>query len=764
MKNKVAAALIMGDSFNEDEVKVLFKSLEDAGIAGIYVNFNGKNKVNLQSWTTIPVTVKKFKWEEDFSKARQQSFDMVPKDEFDWIVWLDTDDALRVDKEGGLDAMFDSLDEYTRGIFVRYDYAVDPETGTVIVEQWRERFMSTKTKWTWRYRIHEVCGTPPGTQFARRDHVHIEHLRKNGEDRGARDRNRKIIATALREEPDEPRYLYYFASETMAEAAEKQGQEKTELIDAAIHAFMAYRDMIDDVTDDYYIATSRIGELYYMKQDYVTAIDAHLECIAIYPTWPDAYVGAAKCCMEIGDWGRMKGFADMASKCPKPITPAGIEPFMSSFYPYFLRGLAEMELGEYEDAIVDLSIAESYWDANGQIQEKIDEILVLQNANKDDDIDVRKQTRGTRPEKSICFFTASLPFTWHPNVEAGAGAERCIMQLAPRFAADGWRVSVFGTPGEHRGIADGVEWWDSAEYNPDEPFTVFISSRSPIPFQANINAKAKLLWMHDVNIGESLNQIKDIPDKILGLTNWHANHLARLYGLRQDQLGIVPNGIELDRFQIDRSNDTSNEPKFIWSSSPDRGLDNLLGLWPLIREAYPDATLDIFYGWEIMDKVIAQYKARGMHNTGGEIFKEDIFKHLEWLGGEEAGIFNNGRVDQKSLAEAMYQSNYWPYTTGFMETFCITAIECQAAGVIPVTSNLAALQEVLAIPSNAITGWPMNRDYQVRWMNMLQKYNEDVNLRLEQREKGREKALTYTWDNAYKIWNEIFMELGVTVI
>jgi glycosyltransferase involved in cell wall biosynthesis len=768
-ENKIAACIIVGDQYDENEIKTLFESLQDH-VHGIFVAYNGTNddrkgSLGFQNFSpSVTVYQWNFEWEDDFAKARNQSFEMVPKDQFDWYLWLDTDDRLVVDEP--LDELIESLDPYTMGVFLKYDYAVHPDTGLVIVEQWRERLLSTKITWNWEFAVHEVCKAPAGTQFAKRDGVKIEHLRKSGEERGARERNRRILANALARYPNEPRYIYYFGAETLAQAdAEEDPEVKTNLINAAISAYTKYKQMTNDVNDDYYFAQTRIADLFYMKEDYVSALDAYLECIAIYPTWPDAYVGASKCCMETDQWARMKGFADMATKCSKPTTAAGIEPMMTDFYPYFLRAIAEYELGEYEQSIKDLRKAKKTWNPpDGRIDEKIKEMKrAIKHAEEhENEPDQRKMLRGTKPEKSICFFTSPLPFAWHPKLESGAGAERCIMQLAPRFAADGWRTVVFGTPGEHRGVDEnGVEWWDADEYNPIEPFRVFVSSRTPEPFANTINSQAKFLWMHDVNIGPSLEFIKDKPDRILGLTHWHVRHLIDLYDLSGEKMAVIPNGIETSRFEKDRSNDPSGDAKFVWSSSPDRGLDILISMWPQIKEKYPEATLDVFYGWEIIDKIIASHRSQGQVSWL-ETFKKSIADHLAYLG-PDSGITWRGRVDQDTLAEALYKANYWGYPTAFMETSCITALECMAAGVIPITSDLAALGEILSDSPFLVKGWPLNHSYQVSWLKKLDIAVSNEEKRIQQRSINREFALKQTWDNSYIKWRKLIETCGVKV-
>ena len=771
MKHRIAACLILGDAYVKEELKTLIESISPY-MQGVFVAYNGEKGLESIHWLGLKsielglaFRSEFFKWENNFGLARQQSFGMVPKEDYEWYCWLDSDDIFHA--PDGLDAMFESLDEYTKGMFIKYDYAVEPESGLVVVEQWRERILSTSADWQWIYPLHEVCAAPPGIQFARRDECWIEHQRKSGEDRGARERNRKILAKWIKEHPEESRAHFYFAGETMAEADSMQpGAERNQVIDAAIHAFEKYKEMIPELTDDYYLANTRISDLYRMKNDHAKAIESDLTSIAIYPDWPDGYVGAAKSCMELGDYRRQKAFADIATRIVKPNTVASIEPMMTGFYPYFLRGLACEHMNEFDQAIRDYRKAKKFWNPpNGMIDDKI-KLLKKKKIGKapEETKDERKKLRGTKPDKSICFYTSPIPEVWHPltiEKEGSGGAEICTMELAQRFAADGWRTVVFGTPGEYKGVYNGVEYWDSQDFLPAEPFKVFVSSRAPAPFEVDLNAKLKLLWMHDVNVGETFIPVRTKPDKIIGLTNWHINHMSKLYKTNLNKFTVIPNGINLDRFKVDRSNDPSGDPKFIWSSSPDRGLDVLLGLWPTIKSNFSNAELHIYYGWNMIDKIINSLRNRGAVGSYLEYMKGQILGKIHELGNEEAGIFSHGRVNQKELSEAMYGVNYWGYPSEFCETFCITAIENQAAGVIPVASKLAALNETVAVKDLLVEGWPHNLDYQNRWLALLFELIEiEGDKRIEIREIGRNFALQYSWESAYSKWNNLFKELG----
>ncbi len=496
-ENRVAACMIMGDGYNAKIVRQTLTSLKLAGVDKLFLAYNGKSRSTI-TWMfrhlkkiDLPFVVQKFKWEDNFAKARQQSFDLVPKDEFDWMMWIDADDRFMADKP--LDEMFDSLDPYTLGVYIRYDYSVEPETGAVTVQQWRERFFSTKVDWQWKYPVHEVCIGPPGMQFAKRDHCYVVHLRTPEQDYGTRNRNRRIIAKALKEDPTDQRMQFYFANEAAAEADSiEEGSEKWRVAAAAILAYKRFASNPNVGKEDLYLAATRIGDLHLMRHDTNKAIDAFLESLKINPEWPDAYIGLARACLELEDWGKCLSFANLAVERPKPVTSSAITPVTYDYSPLLLRGIALEGLGRFEEAQIDFKAAAEIWNPSGGLLEwKLKEIerkIAVQPLDKDE----RKRLRGSRPDKSIAFVTAPLPEPWHPILEAeggAGGAETCIMRLAPRFVADGWRVSVFGTPGfEHKGVnSDGVEYWDSEEYIPNEKFKIVVSSE--IPPESVITAK-----------------------------------------------------------------------------------------------------------------------------------------------------------------------------------------------------------------------------------------------------------------------------------
>lgn len=119
-------------------------------------------------------------------------------------------------------------------------------------------------------------------------------------------------------------------------------------------------------------------------------------------------------------------------------------------------------------------------------------------------------------------------------------------------------------------------------------------------------------------------------------------------------------------------------------SSYDRGLECLLAMWPAIRKQVPDATLDIYYGWNSFDNA---------HRSNPEMmkWKWGVIRKLSEL--KDQGVTEHGRVDHKTLAEKMKEIAVWAYPTEFTEISCITAMKAAEAGMHQVTTGVAALAE-----------------------------------------------------------------------
>lgn len=775
----IAACLIGGDDVTKEEWERVTESALTAGASRVFLGWNGKRKMPPRWMRTNGRFVEwaKRDWDDDFAAARNANFAQVPRDQFRWIIWLDKDDELV--SPDGLGALVESLDPLTRGVFLRYDYGIDAETGEVLVPQWRERLLATDIPWRWTYAIHEVCAHPPGTQLASRDTAWVVHHRGAHRDESTRERNRRIVARERRLHPEVPRWSFYMAKELFTEAYASQGPERARLFELAEEELVSFVPRAPN-SEDAYQATHMIADICRLRGDNSRALDMDLQCVKLMPSWPEAYVGLASSCLALGEPDRAIEWCKISlSIVSMPHTTQAIDAQSVVYLPHYLAACAHEQKGELELALqeAELAVAER---PTREATEKLGEIrakVEAQEAPSDIERPTRKSLYGTLPHKSIAFFTKPLFEPWHPALEAehgAGGAETCIMRLAPRLAAKGWRVAVFGTPGDREGVdpETGVEWWPSMEWNPLEPFSVFVSSRAPEVFDSYLRSRVNLLWMHDVNAREEL-----LPDRgsfgsrwakidsVLALSDWHAHHLRRLYGMPASMVQVMRNGIEPSAFVPFQDLQLAHrrEMRFVYASSPDRGLDVLLGLWEKVRQKWPEATLDIFYGWDAIDRIIAAYPGTDT-GIGLSQFRGWIEEMLDALGREEGGVRWRGRVPQAQMQAELAQVSMWLYPTYFCETSCITALEMQAAGVVPVTSRLAALTETLASwDEHLVDGWPNNESYQRQWIDKLVELaGAEKDYLLARRLVAWRHAQMLTWDRQTEAWERMLAKLLYT--
>jgi len=354
----------------------------------------------------------------------------------------------------------------------------------------------------------------------------------------------------------------------------------------------------------------------------------------------------------------------------------------------------------------------------------------------------------------IVLWTGPAWEPWSPeSLKTGiGGSETAAIHVARGLARRGHFVRILGMCA---GRWDGVEYvhHEKALGSPDD-FTcdVFITSRQPLvlaeaPFRALVN----YVWVHDIHCGFSprINEGLLRANKIFALSKWHREFLLGKYPfLSPDSLHVTRNGIDTRRFE--------REPqkvgkRIIVTSSPDRYLDRFMELWPRIRKEVPEAEAHLFYGfitWESMSKAAGDQE--GLRKIG---------RYREMLSeGRKDGIVFHDRVGQEELAQAFSEARVWGYPTWFAETSCISAMEAQAAGCVPVTSALAALEETVRY-GFLLKGRDSDDSYKDAFVRRVVSLLKDEKLRLGYAEAGRKHATkNLDWDGVAAEWEAIFAE------
>ncbi len=367
---------------------------------------------------------------------------------------------------------------------------------------------------------------------------------------------------------------------------------------------------------------------------------------------------------------------------------------------------------------------------------------------------------GVESHRSVAFLAPGTPEPWSPRQIATkglGGSETALVEVASKL---GWQhhaaVTVF-TNTDDSGYHDTVRYQQVDEFIPEVSYDTLVAWRFPEAADLPLRAHDLILWMHDTDAGDRLTPARAARfRRIVVLTEWHRDHMLKTYPfLDPERLVIIGNGVDFERFR--EPAEVEREPyRVIYTSSPDRGLDTLLErIWPSIVERVPEAELHIYYGWDTFD-VVAQVRPHLLE------FRERVAKALL----TSRNVVNHGRVDQATLARELRRATVWLYPTYFTETFCISAVEAQLAGVIPVTNSLAALGEVVKSGVILEPGLSDERieDYIEATVNLLTTGPDSV-LRSPLHEGVKEHVLEGTavgWDEITHQW-AVLMEDAPTV-
>lgn len=159
-----------------------------------------KDEVNI-ILNSLPVKAYEFEWCDDFSKARNFSFD---KTQTDYRMWIDSDDLITEDNYKKLVDLKPQLTKHNMWI-LNYDYGHD-SNGNVTTKLKRERIVQNHPALRWKGRIHEAITMTPNCNFV---DISIKHTRKHAT---TSLRNLEMLRLEY-EQPHTSRTDYYYGRE-----------------------------------------------------------------------------------------------------------------------------------------------------------------------------------------------------------------------------------------------------------------------------------------------------------------------------------------------------------------------------------------------------------------------------------------------------------------------------------------------------------------------------------------------------------------------
>lgn len=697
-----------------------------------------------------------YTWKNDFASARNFSFEQCTGD---WIMWLDADDILKGGKNIKQNVELAEANGVT-GLSTLYHYSHD-EKGNVTDSHWKLQLVKNGY-YEWKGVIHEdLLPRVDGRDAKIKDVIRVHTATRDDAARSLA-RNKDILEAAVEKEPEEPRHYFYLARCYL-------GTEEWKKVIDVVKTYLT----LSNWPEERYDARNMMGEAYMRLEDHQKALQAHSDAILELEDAPDAYIYKARNYIKLEQWLNALTNLEIAETRDQDRVILK----KAALYDhdlYVMSAICFMNLGWYDKALQ--AATRAYQNRQSEQSKEIYELaremqadevltkhyLAVLKAHVNDEAaiyrllqDIPEQIKDdprilayqrTQPPKkwgknSVVWFCGDSTDSWDGdtlNNGGIGGSETAVIKLSEELVKQGKEVTVYNKCDAPVGgkTINGVRYVNFWEMNHLDHFHTLILWRWPQYADIFDTVENLILDMHDVSnpIFFTPERIEKI-DKIMLKTKYHRS----LYpAVPDDKIMIVGNGIDLSRF----TKKEKNPKKFIYTSCPSRGLEHVLKMWPVIKQKIKGAELHVFYGFKNF------YEAYKMNPAKME-WMQDMEEKLK-----QPGITFHGRQSQDVIAEHMAESTAWLYPTEFPEIHCITALEMQAAGVYPITTGYAALEETQQ-SGVKLSGNPGDKSFQERFINEVQMAVDNPDMQEKEIAEGKKWAEANSWKNVSEKWLKV---------
>lgn len=663
----------------KDEVQEVESLLNQAynWFDGIFITVSDKKAYKVlkaQENDTIKIDYRE--WNQKFDDARNHNWAFG--EDFDASMWLDADDKF---KFSDIPFLLSHLHEYDT-VFLPYYYDFD-ENGNLIVSHWRERIVKRGMGFHWKGWVHENLISEEYFTKINLDYPVI-HVQKEGHKDESATRNHAILEKAYAETKD-PRYIHYLGISLFTLHRFKE----------AIEVLREYCK-VGGWDEEVYRSLIKMAEASHMLNDYDNSIQYALKAIGLMPHYPMAYEVLAHFEFQAKNYKEALEWLKIGFTKPYPKGASIFDP-TSKDRAILTGALCEFQLGNAQEAYqlvqrvktVDVSdLLDSFkYEANVEgLISVLPSIFEFYNKpeflwdNLNDDVKWRPEMRKYRErftepkiweKNSVVFFCGRGYEEWGPHTldKGMGGSEEAIVYLSEELAKLGFKVTVYGEVDHPITTEAGVEWFHWTRIDKRDEFNTLVVWRMP-QFAPQFIAKNLLIDMHDLLPNDVVKP--HAGAHYMFKSQWHKNQYPQI-----TNYSIVPNGIVASQFE----KDIKKKPySVIYPSAYYRGLETLVDIWADVRKEVPEATLDIYYGWQSW-----------VANEGEDDFYHRMNEKIE--AHKDLGVTEHGRVSHEVLADKYLESKVWAYPTEFPEIFCITAVKANLAGCKPVITDVAALTE-----------------------------------------------------------------------
>ena len=328
-----------------------------------------------------------------------------------------------------------------------------------------------------------------------------------------------------------------------------------------------------------------------------------------------------------------------------------------------------------------------------------------------------------------------------PDTTGVGGSETSHIMVSTLLTRRGYNVMNYSP------LPDSCEpapnWRDCSEADFTQP-GVWLIYRSPESVD-KLTGDDQTIWIvcQDVDYPGQWTPERVVKiDKVFALCEEHAKYLAACHKELKGKIYVWSNGFRMQLARlVDEEQIERNPKRLMYASSPDRGLVPLVSIFQRARERVPDLELHVYYGLQGF-KVSAEAGNKKSIKEIADI--EELVK--------QPGITYHDRTPQVDLYREWAKAGIWCHPTNFSETSCITCMDAQAMGAIPITNPYWALKDNVKhgvfIPGDAKT----DKLVQARYVEAVVRLAESSGFQDSMRDEMMQWArMQFNWERVVDV-------------
>jgi predicted O-methyltransferase YrrM len=575
------------------------------------------------------------------------------------------------------------------------------------------RIIKTETKLRYVHRIHEVITDKNNINIVIPNEVsfindrRFDYMEKRTMERKQLDL--KLLYEEVDDNPHDPR-AYYYLAQTYNLLEDYENSYKYFLKRSSFTNSGFIQERVDSLFEAGRLANFKLNK------PWTECLALYEQCYKLDESRPEAlyFIGIHYYVVD-NDYNKAYIYFKKAFGIGFPIhCQYSLKPTLSyHFLPKFLTKICYI----LDDYMLGEAAAKLFLDNNKQDADDYLEILSWHNI-----FSKLNKYKGPKvpkiPIKPLFVFCADGGFNeWSGSnilTTGVGGSETYIIEMARWIQKTGnFQTIVFcNTPNGEEELFEGTIYKPISQYyefvNTNYIHSCLVSRFSeylPITFKGW--TENVYLVVHDLTPSGIVIPIDKKLKNVFCLTEWHVTYLNSIFPQLANITVPFYYGID-DKFKSYDGIIETN--KFIYSSFPNRGLLQLLEMWPTIIENFPTSTLHIYS--DVYNKW-----SNDVEPTKMQQIRDLLVKYKSTNNG--LGIYYYGWVCKEELANAWKTADIWFYPCTFMETFCLTALEAASSQTFVVTNDLAALQNTVGDRGLIIKGDPTTKLWQEEALKQL---------------------------------------------